>query len=34
MWISFLEGVVKLSRGALDDGIDIDTRRVDDFATR
>ena len=30
MWISFLEGVGKLSRGAIDGGIDIDTRRVDD----
>jgi uncharacterized protein DUF1990 len=32
MWISFLEGVAKLSRGAIDGGIDIDTRRIDDFA--
>jgi hypothetical protein len=30
MWISFLEGVGKISRGKLDGGIDIDTRRVDD----
>jgi hypothetical protein len=30
MWISFLEGVVKLSDGEIDGGIDIDTRRVDD----
>ena len=34
MWISFLEGVGKLSRGKIVGGIDIDTRRVDDFATR
>ncbi|HEX5192652.1 MAG TPA: DUF1990 family protein [Solirubrobacteraceae bacterium] len=34
MWISFLEGVGKLSRGKIDGGIDIDTRRVDDFAAR
>jgi hypothetical protein len=30
MWISFLEGVAKLSGGTIDgDGIEIDTRRVD-----
>jgi hypothetical protein len=34
MWISFLEGVGKLSDGEIDDGIDIDTRRIDGFATR
>ena len=31
MWISFLEGVVRLSAGEIDGGIDIDTRRVDDI---
>ena len=30
MWVSFLEGVVKLSGGHPVGGIDIDTRRVDD----
>jgi hypothetical protein len=30
MWISFLEGVVKLSGGRLTRGIDIHTRRVDE----
>jgi hypothetical protein len=34
MWISFLEGVGKIAQGRIDDGIEIDTRRVDDFATR
>ncbi len=34
MWISFLEGVVKLSGGAIDGGIDIDTKRVDDLSAR
>jgi hypothetical protein len=34
MWISFLEGVGKLSQGKLDGEIDIDTRRIDEFATR
>ena len=34
MWISFLEGVGRLSRGTIDDGIEIDTRRVDDVTTR
>jgi hypothetical protein len=29
MWMSFLEGVVKLSEGRMTDGIDIDTRRVE-----
>ena len=29
MWISFLEGVIDLSGGRIDGGIDIDTRRVD-----
>lgn len=29
MWISFLEGVVKLSRGRMTGGITIDTRRVE-----
>ncbi len=32
MWISFLEGVGKVSRGKFDGGIDIDTRRVDELA--
>ena len=32
MWISFLEGVGKISRGKIYGGIDIDTRRVDEFA--
>ena len=31
MWISFLERVVKLSRGSIDDGIEIDTHHVDAF---
>jgi hypothetical protein len=30
MWVSFLEGVVKLSDGRMTGGIDIDTRRVDE----
>jgi Domain of unknown function (DUF1990) len=34
MWISFLEGVGKIAQGRIDGGIEIDTRRVDDFATR
>jgi Domain of unknown function (DUF1990) len=34
MWISFLEGVGKIARGRIDGGIEIDTRRVDDFAIR
>ena len=34
MWISFLEGVGKLSGGKIAGGIDIDTRRVDDLAAR
>jgi uncharacterized protein (UPF0548 family) len=29
MWMSFLEGVVKLSEGRMINGIDIDTRRVE-----
>ena len=29
MWISFLEGVAKLSQGTIDGGIEIDTRRID-----
>lgn len=29
MWMSFLEGVVKLSEGRMTHGIDIDTRRVE-----
>jgi hypothetical protein len=29
MWISFLEGVVDLSGGRMDGGVDIETRRVD-----
>ena len=33
MWISFLEGVGKIAHGRIDGGIEIDTRRVDDFAT-
>jgi hypothetical protein len=32
MWISFLEGAAKLAHGSIDDdGIEIDTRRVDAF---
>jgi Domain of unknown function (DUF1990) len=31
MWISLLEGVGKISRGKIVGGIDIDTRRVDEF---
>lgn len=34
MWISFLERVGKLAQGKIDGGIDIDTRRIDDFAQR
>ena len=30
MWVSFLEGVVKLSGGRMTGGVDIDTRRVED----
>ena len=30
MWVSFLEGVVKVSGGRMTGGVDIDTRRVDD----
>jgi hypothetical protein len=34
MWISFIEGVEKLSEGHIDSGgIDIDTRRVDELAS-
>jgi hypothetical protein len=30
MWISFLEGVVKISGGRMTGGVDIDTRRIED----
>jgi Domain of unknown function (DUF1990) len=30
MWISFLEGVVDLSGGRMDGGVDIETRRIDE----
>jgi hypothetical protein len=34
MWISFLEGAAKLAHGSIeDDGIEIDTRRVDAFGS-
>lgn len=33
MWISFLEGVAKLSGGSIDAGIEIDTRRIDSFGS-